>query len=390
MSRLSSSSRSSRAWGVQLAAVFRGAVIAAISSLAVGSACSKQSDQGQSSPSSPPDLTPQPVQQQSAVAISQEVKDVFNRAARSVVKIHGVDDHSDIFGTGFFVDPTGTLYTSYTVGGEAGSFSIEFDGKSYPARQILADVRSGVAMLKIEATTPALPMGKAEQLEVATPVVAIGYPLDLPETPSFGMIAGFDRKYLGRYFSTTHLRVNLPAQRGEAGAPLLNLKGEVVGILVSSLESNSACYALPIAAAEKIRNDFVRFGEVRHGWIGANVTEAKTTAEGSRAEITDILATPAAECGMKAGDILLQVGRTKVREPEDVLDASFFITAGDTVPITVHRGNEDITFNVQADFHPASRNIPMYPDGRQAPMSATLPPNHGIPLNLQSAPEGNP
>ena len=365
-------------------------MIAAISSLAVGSACSKQSDQGQSSPSSPPDLTPQPVQQQSAVAISQEVKDVFNRAARSVVKIHGVDDHSDIFGTGFFVDPTGTLYTSYTVGGEAGSFSIEFDGKSYPARQILADVRSGVAMLKIEATTPALPMGKAEQLEVATPVVAIGYPLDLPETPSFGMIAGFDRKYLGRYFSTTHLRVNLPAQRGEAGAPLLNLKGEVVGILVSSLESNSACYALPIAAAEKIRNDFVRFGEVRHGWIGANVTEAKTTAEGSRAEITDILATPAAECGMKAGDILLQVGRTKVREPEDVLDASFFITAGDTVPITVHRGNEDITFNVQADFHPASRNIPMYPDGRQAPMSATLPPNRGIPLNLQSAPEGNP
>jgi S1-C subfamily serine protease len=390
MSRPSSFSRLSRAWEVQRAAVFRGAAIAAISSVAFGSACSKQSDPGQSSQTRPPELTPQPTQQQTAVAISQEVKDVFSRSARAVVKIHGVDDHSDIFGTGFFVDPTGTLYTSYTVGGEAGSFSIEFEGKRYPARQIVADVRSGVAMLKIEATTPALPIGKAEQLEVATPVVAIGYPLDLPETPSFGMIAGFDRKYLGRYFPTTHLRVNLPAQRGEAGAPLLNLKGEVVGILVSSLENNSSCYALPIEAAEKIHRDFVRFGEVRHGWIGANVTEAKTTTEGSRAEITDILATPAAECGMKPGDVLLQVGRTKVREPEDVLDASFFITAGDTVPITVHRGNEDITFNVQADFHPASRNIPMYPDGRQAPMSATLPPNRGLPLNLQSAPEGNP
>ena len=86
--------------------------------------------------------------------------------------------------------------------------------------------------------------------------------------PSFGMIAGFDRKCLGRYFSTTHLRVNLPTQRGEAGAPLLNLNGEVVGIVVSSLENNSACYALPIDAAEKIRGDFVRFGEARHGWIG--------------------------------------------------------------------------------------------------------------------------
>ena len=79
-------------------------------------------------------------------------------------------------------------------------------------------------MLKIEAPTPALPIGKSEELEVATPVVAVGYPLDLPETPNFGMVAGFDRKYLGRYFSTTHLRVNLPTQRGGWGA-LLNMKG---------------------------------------------------------------------------------------------------------------------------------------------------------------------
>ena len=148
---------------------------------------------------------------------------------------------------------------------------VEFDGKEYPARAVLADVRSGIAMLKVDMATPALPIGKSEQLEVATPVITIGYPLDLPETPSFGMIAGFDRKFLGRYFSTTHLRVNLPTQRGEAGAPLLNFKGEVVGILVSSIENGSACYALPIDAAEKIRNDFVRFGEARHGWIGINV-----------------------------------------------------------------------------------------------------------------------
>src|SRR5438045_9600089 len=107
---------------------------------------------------------------------------------------------------------------------------------------------------------------------MATPVVWIGYPLDLPETPNFGMIAGFDRKYLGRYFSTTHLRVNLPTQRGEAGAPLLNMKGEVVGILVSSLENNSACYAVPIEAAEQIRSDSVRSGEARHRRVGINVS----------------------------------------------------------------------------------------------------------------------
>ncbi len=56
--------------------------------------------------------------------------------------------------------------------------------------------------------------------------------------------------------------------------------------------------------------------------------------------------TPAASSGIKPGDILLQVGRTKVTQPEDVLDASFFITAGDAVPITVMRGRQKMTFNV--------------------------------------------
>jgi serine protease Do len=365
--------------------IFKKAIFMALPFLVAGTACSRQPPLGQSSPDqlASPAPTPSLLPEQSATAISEEVKGVFKRASVAVVKIRGFDEHSEIFGTGFFIDPTGTLYTSYTVGGEAENFTIEFQGKSYPAKQVVADVRSGMAILKVEVATPALPIGKAEQLEVATPVVTIGYPLDLPKTPSLGFIAGFDKKYMGRYFSTTHLRVNLPTQRGEAGAPLLNLKGEVVGILVSSLENNSACYALPIEAAEKIRSDFVRFGEVRHGWIGANVMEAKTAVEGSRAEITDILATPAADSGIRPGDILLQVGRTKVREPEDVLDASFFITAGDTVPITVRRGNETVTFNVEADFHPASK----HPTLIASPLS---PNNRAIPLNLQSIPQGKP
>src|SRR5437016_6941390 len=295
-------------------------------------------------------------QEQSATAISHQVRELFEQAAKAVVKIHGVDEHSEICGTGFFVDPTGTLYTAYTVGGEAGNFTVEFGGKKYPARQLVADIRSGTAILKVDETTPALPIGKSEELELATPVISIGYPLDLPKTPNFGMIAGFDRKCLGRYFSTIHLRVNAPTQRGEAGAPLLNMKGEVVGIVVSGLENNSACYAVPIEAAEKIRNDFVRFGEARHGWVGINVSEAAQPVEGSRAEMTQIMDdTPAAHSGIKPGDILLQLGQRKISEPEDVLDASFFVTAGDTVPITVMRGNQKLTFHVHATRHPASK-----------------------------------
>jgi serine protease Do len=299
-------------------------------------------------------------QEQSAGTISREVKEIFTRSARAVVKIRAVDQHGKLAGTGFFIDPAGTLYTAFSVGADAEDFTVELDGKEIPAHQVLADRRSGLAILKVDVPTPSLPIGRSKDLEVATPVLTVGFPLDLPQTPSFGMIAGFDRKFLGRYFSTTHLRVNLPTQRGEAGAPLLNFKGEVVGILVSSVDNSSACYALPIDAAEKIRGDFVRFGEARHGWIGINVAASATPVEGSRAKFTEIMpGTPAAECGAKPGDILLEVGRTKVHEPEDVIDASFFITAGDTVPITVLRGNEKLTFHVEADFHPAAQRPPV-------------------------------
>jgi len=315
-------------------------------------------------------------QEPSTTSISREVKDVFEKSAKAVVKIRGTDQHGDLAGTGFFIDPAGTLYTAFSVGGDAENLTVEFEGKKHPVRLMIADVRSGIAILKADIATPALPIGKSEQVEVATPVIAIGYPLDLPETPSFGMVAGFDRKFLGRYFTTTHLRANVPTQRGQAGAPLLNFKGEVVGILVSSIENGSACYALPIDAAEKIRNDFIRFGEARHGWIGINVAGAEKYKEGSRAEMTEImLDTPAFGSGVKPGDILLQIGKTRVREPEDVIDGSFFITAGDTVPITVLRGDEKLTFEIQADFHPASHHPPLI---------AAPGMNQAIPLRLDS------
>ena len=88
--------------------------------------------------------------------------------------------------------------------------------------------------------------------------------------------------------------------------------------------------------------------------------------------------TPAAGSGVKAGDILLQVGKTPVHEPEDVIDASFFITAGDVVPITVLRGKEKLTFNIQADFHPASQHPPL--------LAAPPTMNQGVPLKLQESP----
>src|SRR6202045_2941332 len=88
-------------------------------------------------------------EEQSANSISRQVKDIFERAAKAVIKIHAIDPHGQLCGTGFFVDPTGTLYTAYSVGGEAENFTVEFGGRKYAARQLLADVRSGEAVLKV-------------------------------------------------------------------------------------------------------------------------------------------------------------------------------------------------------------------------------------------------
>src|SRR5438046_5469078 len=112
---------------------------------------------------------------QSASTISREVKDIFDHCKKAVVKIHGADEHSELSGTGFFIDPTGTIYTAYSVGGEGSNFTVELDGKKLAARQLVTDVRSGIAILKVDTAAPTLPIGTSENMEVTPPVTAIRY-----------------------------------------------------------------------------------------------------------------------------------------------------------------------------------------------------------------------
>lgn len=286
-------------------------------------------------------------------AIEHGVQVVFNKCRGAVVRIEGVDDHGYLSGTGFFIDPNGTLYTSYTVGGESNAIQVTFGGKSFPARRLVGDLRSGVAILKIEAQTPFLAFGDSAKLNIASPVIAIGYPLDLPLTPSFGTVAGFDLKYEGRLFATAHIRANMPVQRGEGGAPLVNGRGQVVGILISRVESGNGSFILPIEAAEKVRTDFLRFHEVRPGWIGVHVRPLDEPVSGSTASIEAVISgAPGEKAGLLAGDVILQVGTHKITSPEDVFNASFFLTAQDETEIRVARDGSERDFNVTPILNP--------------------------------------
>jgi serine protease Do len=310
-----------------------------------------------------PDPSPV-VSASTANSIEQIVQDVFKHARNAVVKIEAVDDRGHLCGTGFFIDPNGTIYTSYSIGGESHDIVVSQGDTKYPATRLIGDSRTGIAILKVEAKTPFIPVAKTGRPEVATPVVAIGYPVDLSLTPSFGIVGGLDWNYLGHPLVTTHIRASVPVQRGEGGAPLLNLKGEVVGIVLVSLDYGAGCYAFPIDAAEKIRTDYVRFGEIRPGWVGihVNLNDAAVASGAPAVEVNDLLdETPAAKSGLKKGDFLLQIGDRKITTPQDLLEASFFMTAGEEVPITVLRDNAKVTVKVQPMLHPdAPHELPYF------------------------------
>jgi serine protease Do len=301
--------------------------------------------------------------QQGLNSISAEVERVFERAKDAVVRIQAEDEHGKLAGTGFFIDPSGTIITAYAVGGESRDIIAEFGPNRYPAERLVADPRSGIAILRIVATTPWLSIGDSDELKMASPVVTIGYPMDLSVTPTFGMIGGFDLKYLNEYFSTTLIRANIAAQRGEAGAPVLNLEGEVVGILIFPIDNRTACYALPIKAAEKVRTDYVRFGEVKPGWVGVNVVEADEPARDSTAVIQSFAeGSPGADSGLQPGDVLLRIGSIAIHSPPDVLNASFFLTADEDVPITVLRDGKEVSVTVTAVEHPTflQQKLPLF------------------------------
>ena len=288
-------------------------------------------------------------------AIQQQVQAVYEKGGAAVVRIEATDGRDRVAGTGFFIDPNGTLYTSYSVGGESQDIVVHFRGERHPATRLISDLRSGIALLKIAAETPFLTFAKARDLALATPVIALGYPQELSLTPSFGIVGGFDLKFAGRYFATTHIRANLPVQRGEGGAPLLNMKGEVVGIVISMIDGGSASFALPIEAAEKVRMDFTRFREAHPGWIGVHVKTAATAVAGSTAVIEEVVAeAPAEKAGLRAGDVLLQIGGRKIAAAEDVLDASFFLTADDGVIVRVARAGEELEIKLQPGDPPSA------------------------------------
>lgn len=286
-------------------------------------------------------------------ALFDSVRNTFSEKKNTVVQVEGKDAHGSIRGTGFYIDALGTIYTLASIVENCDEIRVIRGGEAMPAELLVADDRSGVALIRTQGGNAFLTVRNTPLPAFPTPVMTIGYPLDMPATPGFGIISSLDRKFGGIFFSTSHWRVGIPVQRGQGGAPLLDLEGNLVGIITSSVDGGASCYAIPISAAEKVRRDFTRFGEVRHGWVGIKVEDPEPGSDGARICELETSA-PAAGSGIEVGDILMRIGGHPIKKPEDVLDASFHLTEGDKVHLTVLRDGEVKQFEVVPGRHPAS------------------------------------
>jgi serine protease Do len=283
-------------------------------------------------------------------------------------------------GTGFFVDPKGEIFTAANVVAGAQKVFVEWQNQRLEARLVGVDRdRSNLAMLSVVGQPPtmkfpALTLCAAGYPKVGSFVTMIGFPGDLPPSPSVGVVGG-----MGMYRYTPVMLTRVNVSPGEIGAPLLNTRGQVVGMLYgSSAQMPNVALALPTAAAQRVAADLRQFGEPRYGSFGMGVSQVVVQA-GSNAVVQPALridqvvpGTVAAQAGVQPGDLLLAVNQKPVRVLEDLTEAMFYMRVGDQVQMQVLRSNQ---VN-QVSFGVATRKPAVVPSGprSEAPAGRSEPP----------------
>jgi len=309
-------------------------------------------------------------------SIGQEVNSLFEKAKSAVVQVHSGDEGFKQAGTGFFIDNRGTVLTSSTVIGDNTTAAVVVNGVEMNAKILGNDPRSGLTMLRVSYDdSPFLPMGHANDLKTGYAVVTIGYPLNLPVSPSQGLVSGFDVRYLNRFFATTHIHANVPISPGQVGGPLLNTHGEVIGVVVPSPDEGRSIYALPIEAVEKIIADFNQYGRAKHGWVGVNVVEAPDTAHDGRTVrvVQAVPGTPASKSGIQPGDTVMRIDAREVYRPADVLDASFFSHVGGNMTVVVRRDQKLLNYTFAVIERPSNPGLPTPPPMTSQPTPSFQP-----------------
>ena len=308
---------------------------------------------------SPPTLT-------SSAASS--IRTASTQQMGAVVRVRGTDARGEVYGTGFAVDPTGTICTVADLVRGSDSIAIVKDGKEYPCEILALDGGSGAAFLKMTGET--LRSGQYFLTPRATdtpspfsPVLAIGYPGEGGEPSlSLGMITGTKSHEGDYYFRVPQHLAKIPLAEGEAGSPVSDLDGHLIGMLLSGNTQAGDCQILPAGAIEKLHTDLLRFGRLNPGWVGAVVEEAAVPEGNSSTRIASVeTGSPAESAGLRAGDMILTLGNRRITQPDKLLEASFYLTAGESVPMTIWRGGEIRHLQIHCIHPPVANPHPATP-----------------------------
>ena len=311
--------------------------------------------------------------------IYNPIPDIFDAVSPGVV---GVFNYGEITvgeerilsvsgtGTGFIVSADGYVLTNAHVVEKAAAVSVRLaSGSEIDAKVIGADKETDVAVLRIDADgLVPLPCGDSDAVRAGEFCLAIGNPVDserLANTLTFGIISATAREVTIDSYTNVYLQTDAAINFGNSGGPLLNLRGEVIGI--NSAKSITAGYdsfgnpvaaegigfALPINSVLRIMEELILNGSIRRPGIGitvSTVTDEMVKAEGMPygARVESIVpGAPADLGGVRPGDVITAIDGMEVREHSELVTAVKEHRIGDVIELTVWRAGETLTLRIE-------------------------------------------
>ncbi len=269
-------------------------------------------------------------------------------------------------GSGFLVSEDGYILTNNHIVENASKVTVTTkNGKEYEAEIIGRDPNTDLAVLKIDGENfPYLKLGNSNNLEVGQWVIAIGNPLGLSATLTVGVVSAIDRSNLGLTPIEDFIQTDAAINRGNSGGPLLNAKGDVVGINTAIATSTGGYmgigFAIPSNIAEHIMEQLITNGTFTRGYLGvvlqqvdqglAEAFDLKDTQGALVAEVAKD--SPAAKAGLQRGDVILKYNGKPVDNISVIRNAVSIMKPDQVIHLTVKRKDKIMNVDVKVGSHP--------------------------------------
>ncbi len=261
-------------------------------------------------------------------------------------------------GTGFIIDKSGFIITNNHVIEDASQITVKTsDNKEYKANVVGRDRLTDLALLKIDpkgANLKVIALGNSDTVEIGEWVLAIGSPQGLEWTVTAGIISAKGRN-LGAGPYDSFLQTDASINQGNSGGPLVNMKGEVVGInSMIFANSQGLGFAVPVNMLKSLLPQ-LKTGVVRRGWLGITLqdldpklAESFGLKDSNGALVADVMKDqPAAKAGIKSGDIITAADGTVVTNTKDIIQYVGSKQPNTTVRLTILRDGKTLNINVK-------------------------------------------